>query len=79
VFGIDAPRCPRCGSSLRSIAAIEDPDIARKILECLKLPARAPPLEPVSVIGNPPELAAPDDTAAWDLDKSPRYEDPELP
>ena len=29
---------------MRLIAAIEDPDIARRILECLKLPARAPPL-----------------------------------
>ena len=64
---------------MRIIAAIEDPGIARKILECLKLPARAPPLEPASVIDNPPESAAPDDAAAWDLDQSPRYEDPELP
>jgi hypothetical protein len=29
---------------MRLIAAIEDPDVARRILECLKLPARAPPL-----------------------------------
>jgi hypothetical protein len=79
VFGIDALRCPRCGSTLHLIAAIEDPDIARKILECLKLPARAPPLEPASVIDNPPEPASPDDAAAWDFDQSPRYEDPELP
>ena len=44
VFEIDALRCPRCGRAMRLIAAIEDPDIARRILECLKLPARAPPL-----------------------------------
>ena len=44
VFEIDALRCPRCGSTMRLIAAIEDPDIARRILDCLSLPARAPPL-----------------------------------
>jgi hypothetical protein len=45
-FEVDALQCPRCGSTLRLIAAIEDPAVARKILECLGLPARAPPLEP---------------------------------
>jgi hypothetical protein len=44
VFEIDALRCPGCGSTMRLIAAIEDPDIARRILEYLELPARAPPL-----------------------------------
>jgi hypothetical protein len=29
---------------MRLIAAIEDPAVAQRILECLKLPARAPPL-----------------------------------
>jgi hypothetical protein len=32
---------------MRLVAAIEDPAVARKILECLDLPARAPPLEAV--------------------------------
>ncbi len=31
---------------MRLIAAIEDPDVARQIRECLDLPARAPPLSP---------------------------------
>jgi Putative transposase/Transposase zinc-binding domain len=44
VFGLDALRCPRCGATLRVIAAIEDPAIARRILECIGLPARAPPI-----------------------------------
>jgi hypothetical protein len=79
VFGIDALRCPRCGSTLRLIAAIEDPAIARKILECLKLPARAPPLEPASAIDPASEPAAPDQEAGWDFDQRPAYEDPELP
>jgi hypothetical protein len=42
VFGLDALRCPRCGSTMRILAAIEAPDIARKTLACLKLPARTP-------------------------------------
>jgi hypothetical protein len=37
-------RCPDCESTVRLITRIEDPDFARRILECLKLPARAPPL-----------------------------------
>jgi hypothetical protein len=40
VFEIDALRCPRCGSTMRLITAIEDPDIARRILDCLNLPAQ---------------------------------------
>jgi hypothetical protein len=44
VFEIDALRCPCCGATMRVIAAIEDPNVAQRILECLKLPARAPPL-----------------------------------
>jgi hypothetical protein len=44
VFEVDALRCPRCRSTMRLIAAIEDPAVAERILECLKLPARAPPL-----------------------------------
>ena len=43
---VEALRCPRCGSTMRLIAAIEHPMVARKILECPKLPARAPPLVP---------------------------------
>jgi hypothetical protein len=31
---------------MRLLAAIEDPELARKILECLDPPARVPPLKP---------------------------------
>ncbi len=55
VFEIDALRCPRCGRAMRLIAAIEDPDIARRILECLKLPARAPPLGAAAAAPEPPQ------------------------
>jgi hypothetical protein len=46
VFEVDALRCPDCGARMRLLAAIEDPAVARKILACLALPARAPPLTP---------------------------------
>jgi hypothetical protein len=79
VFEIDALRCPRCGSTLRLIAAIEDPVVARHILECLKLPARAPPLEPASRAAISPEAIAPDSHADWEFDQSrPAQEAPDL-
>ncbi len=66
VFEINALRCPRCGSTLRLIAAIEDPTVAPKILECLKLPARAPPLEPAAA--DVPELGHAEDD--WRFDQT---------
>jgi hypothetical protein len=33
---------------MRLVAAIEDSEVARKILACLDLPARAPPLGPAA-------------------------------
>ena len=44
VFEVDALCCPRCGSRMRVLAAITEPDVARRILACLNLPTRAPPL-----------------------------------
>ena len=40
---VDALVCPRCHGPMRMVALIEDPFVARKILEHLGLPARAPP------------------------------------
>jgi hypothetical protein len=48
VFEVDALCCPGCGGRMRLVASIQDPEAARKILACLDLPARAPPLEPAS-------------------------------
>jgi hypothetical protein len=42
-FQLDVLACPRCGGRLRHIATILDPRAARKLLEHLGLPARAPP------------------------------------
>jgi len=72
VFEVDALRCPRCGSTMRLIAAIEDPTVARRILECLKLPARAPPPEPAAA-DNLDEEQAEDD---WLRDQSPVHDEP---
>jgi putative transposase len=46
VFAIDVLQCDRCGGVMRIIAAIHPPDTTRKILDCLGLPSRAPPLTP---------------------------------
>jgi hypothetical protein len=72
VFEVDTLRCPRCGSKLRLVAAIEDPTVARKILECLKLPARAPPLE--SAAADAPDLGHAEDD--WLFDQSPIHDEP---
>jgi hypothetical protein len=66
VFEFDALRCPRCGQAMRLIAAIEDPDVARRILECLKLPARAPPLADATAEPEESVQLAED----WDFDQS---------
>jgi hypothetical protein len=51
---------------MRLIAAIEDTAVARGILECLKLSARAPPLEPATA-GTPDLGHAEDD---WLFDQT---------
>jgi len=70
VFEIDALQCPRCGSTMRLIAAIEDPTVAQKILECLKLPARAPPL--ASAAADTSDLEPDEDDGFFD--QSPAYD-----
>lgn len=72
VFQVDALRCPRCGQAMRLIAAIEDPAVARRILECLKLPARAPPL--AEATAEPEEAMQPPED--WDLDQSQTFDEP---
>jgi len=46
VFLLDVLRCERCGGRMRILAAIHPPDTTRKILDCLGLPSRGPPLAP---------------------------------
>jgi hypothetical protein len=47
---------------MRLVSAIEDPAVARKILECLDLLVRAPPLTPA------PDTSAGHESATWDED-----------
>lgn len=47
VFLVDVLRCASCGGDMKILAAIHPP-AAQRILECLGLPTRAPPLEPAA-------------------------------
>jgi hypothetical protein len=44
IFELDILKCPRFGGRMRILAAIHPPEGIRKILECLGLPSRPPPL-----------------------------------
>ncbi len=44
VFEIDVLECPRWQGRMRILCAIHPPEAIRKILECLGLPTRPPPL-----------------------------------
>lgn len=77
VFEVDALRCPACGGRMRILSAITGPDVARRILDWLDMPSRAPPLaEPK---GEPGEISreesTPDppweDGPGFDFDQSP--------
>ncbi len=47
VFLVDVLQCERCGGGpMKILAAIHPPDATGKILKCLGLPFRAPPLAP---------------------------------
>jgi hypothetical protein len=46
VFELDVLACPRFGARMRILAAINPPEAIRKILACLGLPTRAPPVAP---------------------------------
>jgi len=57
---------------MRLIAAIEDPHVARRILECLKLPARAPPIADAAAA--PEEPVRPEEDC--DFDQSRTFDEP---
>jgi len=44
VFEVDALCCPSYGGRMRVLSAITDPIVAARILWCLALPSRAPPM-----------------------------------
>jgi hypothetical protein len=39
-------KCVRCGGRMKVIATVTEPEAVRKILECIGLPARPPPVAP---------------------------------
>jgi hypothetical protein len=69
VFGVEALGCP-CGKMMRVIAESTEPAIAKRFLECMGLPPRAPPLEPARTSGfaSDPWL---EETEAAAFDQSP--------
>ncbi len=76
VFEIDVLCCPNCGGKMRILAAITDPNVARNILECLSLPARAPPhapaaRQPMPGFSNVDEGSPGDFSESFDFDQSP--------
>jgi hypothetical protein len=46
VWELDVLECPRCQARMRILAAIHSPEAIGKILDCLSLPSRAPPVAP---------------------------------
>ena len=64
VFAIDVLQCPRCQAPMKILAQIHPPQTTRKILECLGLPARPPPIatarpDPQASLALDPAEAAP--------------------
>jgi hypothetical protein len=55
VFEVDALACPKCGGRMRVLSVITDPTVAGRILRCLALPARAPPLATARKKVGPPD------------------------
>jgi hypothetical protein len=70
VFEVDALHCPRCGARMRLVAATEEPAVARKILEWLGLPARAPPLVPALPVSGEHAAESSGEGPAWAFDQT---------
>jgi hypothetical protein len=56
VFELDVLACPRCGGRMRMLAAIDSPDVIRKILSCLGIPTRPPPVASAMPDGDSSDL-----------------------
>jgi hypothetical protein len=60
VFAADVLECPRCHSRMRILCAVHPPEAIRKILECLGIPSRPPPIARASGIDDATDLAPAD-------------------
>jgi hypothetical protein len=49
VFSVDVLKCDRCGERMRILCAIHPPDAIQKILDCLGLPSKPPPISPAEL------------------------------
>jgi hypothetical protein len=56
VYELDVLACFPCGARMRMLAAIDTPDAIRKILSCLGLPTRFPPIAPAMPDGDASDL-----------------------
>ena len=59
-YAVDVLVCPRCAGPMRLLSVIQDERVARRILEHLSLPARAPPRGRPWRSRVPPQLALDD-------------------
>jgi hypothetical protein len=61
---------------MRILAAVTEPAVAQRILACLGLPPRAPPLAPAAPLelGVDPSLDSPEAQGYADLDQTPPSE-----
>jgi hypothetical protein len=55
VFGFDVLRCDSCGGRMKILCAVNPPEAIKKILDCLGLPSRPPPIYP-AVPGDPADF-----------------------
>jgi hypothetical protein len=44
VFSVDSLKCERCGAKMRIPCAIHPPEAIKKILDCLGIPSKPPPI-----------------------------------
>jgi hypothetical protein len=72
VFGIEALRC-ECGKTIRVIAAMTEPTVAKRTLDCMGLPPRAPPLTPACMSGSAAD-PWPEEAGAAAFDQAPPAE-----
>ena len=49
VFAVDVLQCDRCGGRMKILCAINPPNAIRKILDCIGLPSRPPPISPALI------------------------------
>ena len=52
VFSVDALKCGSCGNKMKILCAVNPPEAIRKILNCLGLPSRPPPISPAFIRTN---------------------------